>query len=114
MGGASMLTRALGAKTQHHDACELTYPFNSRITAAACARPVAARRQRQEPHCRKVRHHAPMRADASPFLDKQNTAEKIWLHVELVEAVHVARQIDVAEMYSVHGSSLEIVAALTL
>jgi arginine repressor len=55
-----------------------------------------------------------MRADASPFRDKQNAAEKIWLHVEPGEAVHVARQIDAAEMYSVHGASLKIVAALTL
>jgi len=59
-------------------------------------------------------HHAPMRADTSSFRDKQNAAEKIWLYVEPVEAVHIARQIDAAEMYSVHGASLTIVAALTL
>ncbi len=41
-----------------------------------------------------------MRADTSPFRDKQNAAEKIWLHVEPVEAVHVVRQIDAASQSS--------------
>jgi hypothetical protein len=32
-------------------------------------------------------HHAALRADASPFLHKQDAAEKIGLHVEPIEAV---------------------------
>jgi hypothetical protein len=43
-------------------------------------------------------HHAPAPADASPFLDKQDAAEKIGLHVEPVEAVHVAGRIDAAKV----------------
>ena len=58
--------------------------------------------------------HAAMCADASPFLDKQDAAEKIGLHVEPIEAVHVARRVDAAKMQGIHGGSLEIVAALTL
>jgi hypothetical protein len=49
-----------------------------------------------------------------PFLDKQDTAEQVRLHVEPVKAAHVARRIDAAKMHGGHGTSLEIVAALTL
>jgi len=41
-------------------------------------------------------------------------AEKIGLHVEPIEAVHVARRIDAAKMHGGHGASLEIVQRLTL
>jgi hypothetical protein len=33
-------------------------------------------------------HHAPPRADASPFLHEQDTAEQFLLHVKPVQAVH--------------------------
>ncbi|MGO9235617.1 MAG: hypothetical protein ACLP4V_16705 [Methylocella sp.] len=59
-------------------------------------------------------HHVPVCADASPFLDKQDTAEKIGLHVEPIEPAHVPRRIDAAKIRSGHGSSLEIVQRLTL
>jgi hypothetical protein len=47
------------------------------------------------------------RASTRP-LDKQNTAEKIGLHVEPVEAAHVAGRIDAAKVQGVHGAILEI------
>ena len=34
-------------------------------------------------------NRAPLRADASPFLDKQRAAEKIGLDVEPVKAAHI-------------------------
>ena len=49
----------------------------------------------------KLRHHAPVCADASPLLDKQDMSEKIGLNVEPVEAAHVAGGIDAAKMQGV-------------
>jgi hypothetical protein len=51
-----------------------------------------------------MRPHAPMRP---PFLDEQDAAEKIGLHVEPLETVHVARRIDAAKMHCVHDASLD-------
>jgi hypothetical protein len=45
----------------------------------------------------KLGHYAPLCADAPPFLDKQDPAEKIGLHVEPIEAVHVLRGVDAAK-----------------
>ena len=59
-------------------------------------------------------HHAPARAYASPFLHKQDAAEKIGLHVKPIKAVHVAGRIDAAKMQGGHDASLEIVLMLTL
>src|ERR1019366_10535062 len=59
-------------------------------------------------------HHAPVCADASPSLDKQDASEKIGLHVKPIEAAHVARWIDAAKMHGVHGASLPIVQPDTL
>jgi hypothetical protein len=53
--------------------------------------------------------HAPACADAAPLLDKQHAAEQIRLHVEPIEAVHVAGRVDAAKMHGVHGASLAIV-----
>jgi hypothetical protein len=44
--------------------------------------------------------HAPTRADAAPFLHNSEAAEQIGLHVEPIEAAHVARRIDAVEMYA--------------
>jgi hypothetical protein len=59
-------------------------------------------------------HHVPARAYASPFLHKQDAAEKIGLHVKPIEAAHFARRADAPKMHSVHGVSLEIVLCETL
>jgi hypothetical protein len=42
-------------------------------------------------------HHAPARAYASPFLHKQDAAEKIGLHVKPIEAAHFARRAEDAQ-----------------
>jgi hypothetical protein len=39
-----------------------------------------------------------MCADTSPFLEKQETAEQIRLHAEPIEAAHVARAFQMAEV----------------
>jgi hypothetical protein len=39
------------------------------------------------------------RADASPFLHEQNTAEKIGLHIEPIEVVYVACRINLEKMH---------------
>ena len=54
-------------------------------------------------------YHAPLCADASPLLHEQDAAEKVRLHAEPVEAVHIARRIDAAKMHGVHDVSLAIV-----
>jgi hypothetical protein len=48
-------------------------------------------------------HHTPACADAFPFLDEQNAAEKIGLYVEPIKAAHVARRINAAKMHGGHG-----------
>jgi len=53
-------------------------------------------------------HHAPVRADASPFLGKQDSAEQVRLHDEPVKAAHVGRRIDAAKIDGGHGASLAI------
>jgi hypothetical protein len=58
-------------------------------------------------------HYAPVRAEASPFLDKQDAAEQVRLHVEPVKAAHISRRIDAAKIHGGHGSSLAIVQRLT-
>jgi hypothetical protein len=50
-----------------------------------------------------------MRADASPFLDQQHAAEQVRLHIEPVEAAHIARRIDPTKIHGGHGASLAIV-----
>jgi len=58
-----------------------------------------------------MRPHALMRPHS--FMSK-TPPKKSGLHVEPIEAVHVARRIDAAKMHGVHGASLEIVQRLTL
>jgi len=48
------------------------------------------------------------RAHASPLLHEQATAEKIGLHVEPIEAVYVARRINVEKMHGVHLFTQEV------
>ena len=38
----------------------------------------------------------------------------LWLHVEPIEAAHVAGRIDAGEMHGAHAQSLEIVHGITL
>jgi hypothetical protein len=55
-------------------------------------------------------HHAPVCANASPCLHKQDTAEGIMLRVEPIEAVF-ARRVNAVKM---RHASLEIVQLFTL
>jgi hypothetical protein len=57
---------------------------------------------------RRTRAPSHRRREASPFLDKQDAAEKIGLHVEPIEAVYVARRTDAEKMHSVHAVGLTI------
>jgi len=51
-------------------------------------------------------HYAPVPADASSFLDEQDAAAQIELHVEPIEAEQFARRIDRVKMHGVHTVSL--------
>jgi hypothetical protein len=55
-------------------------------------------------HSSIMRPRAPMRPH---FLHDGEAAKQIWLHVEPIEAAHVAGRIDAGEMHGAH--SLEIV-----
>jgi hypothetical protein len=54
---------------------------------------------------------APMRPHS---LNDGETAEQVGLHVEPIEAAHVARRIDAVKMHGVHSASLAIVHPDTL
>jgi hypothetical protein len=54
------------------------------------------------------------RRRAAPFLHDGEAAKQIWLHVEPIEAAHVAGRINAGEMHGAHTESLEIVQRLTL
>ena len=55
----------------------------------------------------KFRDATASRADPSPCLDKQDAAEKIGLHVEAIEAAHVARRINAAKMRAGQGRAID-------